>query len=184
MLSNIDRLEGLVEDPIKYKFRMGNIKARMRMIYLYNLAARTGGIVISNDNLTEFNLGFWTICGDVGDFAPIIGLWKTEVYQLAEYMVTYLDEYKSANLLSCITANATDGLGISSTDLDQILPDWRDRHQSTKGGYEEVDDIFKKYFKQNLSEDELIELENNPVIKRYNSTNFKRNNPYKIKLKR
>ena len=157
MLSNIDRLEGLVEDPIKYKFRMGNIKARMRMIYLYNLAARTGGIVISNDNLTEFNLGFWTICGDVGDFAPIIGLWKTEVYQLAEYMVTYLDEYKSANLLSCITANATDGLGISSTDLDQILPDWRDRHQSTKGGYEEVDDIFKKYFKQNLS----IKVKNN-----------------------
>jgi NH3-dependent NAD+ synthetase len=99
-------------------------------------------------------------------------------------MVTYLDEYKSSYLLSCITANATDGLGISSTDLDQILPDWRDRHQSTKGGYEEVDDTFKRYFKQNLSEDELMELENNPVIQRYNSTNFKRNNPYKIKLKR
>lgn len=185
MLSNIDRLEGLVKDPIKYKFRMGNIKARMRMIYLYNLAARTGGIVMGTENITEHYLGFCTLYGDSGtDFEPIIDLWKTEVYQISEYMSTYLDEYKSANLLACVTANATDGLGISSTDLDQILPDWRDRHQSTKGGYEEVDDIFKKYFKQNLTEAELDELENNPVIKRHKSTNFKRNNPYKIKLKR
>lgn len=184
MLSNIDRLEGLVDDPIKYKFRMGNIKARMRMIYLYNLAARTGGIVMGTENLTEHYLGFCTLYGDSGtDFEPIIGLWKTEVYQLSEYLLTYLDAYKSAHLLACINANATDGLGISSTDLDQILPDWRERHQNTKGGYEEVDDIFKKYFKQNLSEEEQKELEDNPVIKRYINTNFKRNHPYKIKLK-
>ncbi|MBR5259375.1 MAG: NAD(+) synthase, partial [Eggerthellaceae bacterium] len=45
----------------------GNIKARLRMIYLYNLASVTGGLVMDTDNLTEHNLGFWTIHGDVAD---------------------------------------------------------------------------------------------------------------------
>ncbi|MBQ3731467.1 MAG: NAD(+) synthase, partial [Muribaculaceae bacterium] len=35
----------------------GNIKARLRMIYLYNLASVTGGLVMDTDNLTEHNLG-------------------------------------------------------------------------------------------------------------------------------
>lgn len=41
------------------------------------LAGINRGLV--TDNLTEHNLGFWTIHGDVGDFDPIQGLWKTEV---------------------------------------------------------------------------------------------------------
>ena len=49
----------------------GNIKARLRMIYLYNLASVTGGMVMDTDNLTEHYLGFWTIHGDVADYNPI-----------------------------------------------------------------------------------------------------------------
>ncbi len=60
----------------------GNIKARLRMIYLYNIASVTGGLVMDTDNLTEHNLGFWTIHGDVADYNPIGGLWKHEVYEL------------------------------------------------------------------------------------------------------
>lgn len=41
------------------------------MIYLYNLAGINRGLVMDTDNLTEHNLGFWTIHGD-----PIQGLWK------------------------------------------------------------------------------------------------------------
>lgn len=37
---------------------------------------------MSTDNQTEYQLGFWTIHGDVGDFDPIQDLWKTEVYGL------------------------------------------------------------------------------------------------------
>ena len=66
----------------------GNIKARLRMIYLYNLASVTGGMVMDTDNLTEHNLGFWTIHGDVADFNPIGGLWKHEVYELCKYLYT------------------------------------------------------------------------------------------------
>ena len=38
----------------------GNIQARLRMIYLYNLASINKGIVIDTDNLTEHNLVFST----------------------------------------------------------------------------------------------------------------------------
>ena len=39
----------------------GNIKARLRMLTLYDIASRTGGLVMDTDNLTEHFLGFWTI---------------------------------------------------------------------------------------------------------------------------
>jgi nicotinamide-nucleotide amidase len=54
-----------------YKIRRGNIKARTRMVYLYDLAARHRGMVLSTDNYTELLLGFWTLHGDVGDYGMI-----------------------------------------------------------------------------------------------------------------
>lgn len=162
-------------DEITYNIRMGNIMARMRMIYLYNLASRNGGLVMGTENTTEHYLGFCTLHGDSGtDFEPIIGLWKTEVYDIAEYLCAFLEKEKSDALMNCINCDATDGLGISSTDLDQILPDWKDRHKNTRTGYEEVDDIFNSYFNSG----ELIDT---PVIQRYLKSDFKRNSPYIIK---
>ena len=64
----------------------GNIKARLRMIYLYDMANYTSGLVMDTDNLTEHYLGFFTIHGDVADLNPIGGLWKHEVYELAKYI--------------------------------------------------------------------------------------------------
>lgn len=126
--------EGTLGTPIS----KGNIQARLRMIYLYNLASIHRGLVMSTDNQTEYQLGFWTIHGDVGDFDPIQGLWKTEVYELAEWLCAKfslkvaaypagLDEehYKSTYtkymaLKKSIALTPTDGLGISNSDLDQI----------------------------------------------------------------
>lgn len=48
----------------------GNIQARCRMIHLYDIASIRKGLVMSTDNQTEYQLGFWTIHGDVGDFDP------------------------------------------------------------------------------------------------------------------
>nr|DAK03462.1 MAG TPA: hypothetical protein [Bacteriophage sp.] len=107
----------------------GNIQARLRMIYLYNLASIHNGLVMSTDNQTEYQLGFWTIHGDIGDFDPLQDLWKTEVYGLASYISTYYrtlstgdDEYlkKAIAIQHSITLTPTDGLGISNSDLDQI----------------------------------------------------------------
>lgn len=49
----------------------GNIQARCRMIHLYDIASIRKGLVMSTDNQTEYQLGFWTIHGDVGDFDQI-----------------------------------------------------------------------------------------------------------------
>lgn len=139
--------EGTLGTPIS----KGNIQARLRMIYLYNLASIHKGLVMSTDNQTEYQLGFWTIHGDVGDFDPIQDLWKTEVYGLANYLQ---DHYKSKALealrndyketcdnykaMSCAIYNScklvpTDGLGISNSDLEQI----------GAKSYAEVDDILQ-----------------------------------------
>ena len=74
------------ETDFQKKIRFGNIKARMRMIFLYNVSQAYKGIVLDNDNKTERNLGFWTLNGDVGDITPLASLWKTEVYELMQYI--------------------------------------------------------------------------------------------------
>ena len=113
----------------------GNIKARLRMIALYDIASREKGIVIDTDNLTEHFLGFFTINGDVGDLNPIGNLWKTEVYGLAEYM--YKEVYKDSSALkAAIEIIPTDGNGVSSSDLDQIMPGYT---------YYEVDSILRPW---------------------------------------
>lgn len=126
----------------------GNIQARLRMIYLYNLASVHKGIVISTDNQTEYQLGFWTLHGDVGDFNPLFGLWKTEVYELAKYIMdmyglrdTAKDNPSRDNLdkmlalKESISLTPTDGLGISNSDLEQI----------GAKSYQEVDDILQEF---------------------------------------
>jgi len=100
----------------------GNIKARLRMITLYDIASRTKGIVMDTDNLTEHFLGFWTIHGDDGDFNPIGGLWKHEVYGLAKWMKENV--YKDSKALEASVALIpTDGNGVKAGgDLAQIAP--------------------------------------------------------------
>lgn len=161
------------EDDIADKIRLGNIKARIRMIYLYHLASETKGLVLSTDNFTEWLLGFSTIMGDWGDYGMIQNLWKTEVYDIAKYIGEKEGSIEAAQaLVDCIDATATDGLGITNSDLDQILPDWVG---NSREGYKEVDNILKRYLNN-----EKVDL-NNPVIKRHNNTHFKRNWPINIK---
>jgi len=147
------------------KIRYGNIKARLRMIYLYNLAQQHKGLVLSTDNYTELLEGYWTLHGDVGDLGMIQNLWKTEVYELSKYLVEnelQTDEEKTA-LQLCIDAVPTDGLGITNSDLEQL--DAKD--------YNEVDFILKDYLINNNKK-----WENHPVIQRHFRSEYKRNNPY------
>jgi len=171
IMKEIDDMEGRAKNDIAYKIRMGNIKARMRMIYLYNLASKTGGLVLSTDNYTEYLLGFFTIFGDQGDYSAIQFLWKTEIYEMTEWLVKnelFFDEEKAIALNSCIKATATDGLGITNSDLDQILPGFEG---SSRDGYAEVDKILINYTDNNIFD------KNNPVIIRKIKSEFKRNHP-------
>lgn len=123
----------------------GNIKARLRMIYLYNLASVTGGIVMDTDNLTEHYLGFWTIHGDVADYNPIGGLWKHEVYALCKYLFTEVfsdtNDIRYQALKAAYDIMPTDGNGVSAGgDMAQIAPGHT---------YEDVDDILNSYLNAN-----------------------------------
>jgi nicotinamide-nucleotide amidase len=94
------------------RVRLGNIRARLRMVTLYNLASARGGMVASTDNLSELGAGFWTLHGDVGDFSPIQALLKSwEVPSLAQ--LNGVPE-------STVRATPTDGLGIAAGDEAQL----------------------------------------------------------------
>lgn len=160
------------EHTKKEKIRLGNIKARIRMIYLYNLASKYNGMVLSTDNYTEYLLGFWTMHGDVGSYSMIQEIWKTEVYGMLEYIQHNEVNTKKENriITSIINADATDGLGITNTDLEQIMPEWKG---TSKNGYAKVDKILKKYLDTGI-------IKNILVINRHIDTEFKRNDPNKI----
>jgi NAD+ synthase len=142
------------------------MKARTRMIYLYDLAAKYKGMVLSTDNYTELLLGFWTLHGDVGDYGMVQNLWKTEIYAMSKFLANQMPKEQKEALESCITAVATDGLGITNSDLDQI----------GAATYEEVDQILLKLYDPHGFE----QFADHPVIKRKVNSEFKRNNPYNI----
>ena len=183
------------EHPEKYPIANGNIQARLRMIYLYNLASIHGGLVMDTDNLTENNLGYFTIHGDVGDFNPIGGLWKTEVFELAEWIMNwygsythtyfYTDapeviKYKQGNLAKAkaikesLKLQPTAGLGITSNDLEELGAE----------SYEQVDRILQCLTDSSVSTDTIDDIPDTileAVVKRHNTSKFKRKQlPIKI----
>ena len=149
------------DDSMLSKLRQGNMKARMRMMALYDLAQLYRGMVISTDNYTEYLTGFWTLHGDVGHYAPVQHLWKTEIYNLATYLLGEETPEQQAAMQSCIDATPVDGLGISSCDCEQLGVE----------NYFEADRIFAAYFQGDES------LREHALIKRYFAAEFKRHNP-------
>ena len=142
----------------------GNIKARLRMIYLYNIASVTNGLVIDTDNLTEHYLGFFTLHGDQGDFNPIGGLWKHEVYELCKYL--YISYYNSASkeynaLKAAYNITPTDGNGVvDGGDMAQIAPGHT---------YFDVDDILDTYLEYRGKNTEEYTITMNKLYERYGS---------------
>lgn len=99
----------------------GNLMARMRMMYLYQLAHHYKGIVIDTDNATEHYLGFYTVHGDVGDYnVGIRYLYKHQVWQMAEVLKNSVPKATDV-IQESINMQPTDG-NTGGTDLDQIAP--------------------------------------------------------------
>jgi NAD+ synthase len=186
-LKRIEAEEGLVS-----KIGRGNLKARKRMSYLYNLAGMHRGMVLSTDNLSEYLLGFWTLHGDVGDYGMFQNVWKTELYQMAGIMIadwytdalTAIDPYtlkaKANTLKYTVWAVPTDGLGISNSDMDQIGAQ----------DYAEVDKVLSAYIymdrkeagKQGIDWDRLegvIQMNRRTTYKRENPRNLSRGEVFK-----
>lgn len=97
---------------VKDKVRLGNIKARVRMIYAYDRAKEFKALVIGTENKSEKLLGYYTRFGDeASDIEPIIHLYKTQVIKLA----------KELNLPEAIINQApTAGLWPGQTDEREL----------------------------------------------------------------
>ena len=152
----------------------GNLKARLRMMYLYDLANYTKGIVMDTDNLTEHYLGFFTIHGDQGDFNPIGRLWKHEVYELAKYLLydyynkpSEINGYKLSALKCAIGITPTDGNGVNDRgDMGQIAPEFA--HDNNIEAYTKVADIVKTYIDCRGIHSEQYLIEMNKLYNKYN----------------
>ena len=155
IIHNMELTEGKMTNLQK-----GNIKARYRMMYLRNLASIHKGVVLDNDNFTEWNLGFWTVGGD----SPMdvnLGLhylWKIEVYELANFLLkeqNQSDKYQA--LLASTKLIPTDGNGVSNSDCEQFGLD----------NYEQVDDVLKTMYYRKpdfFTEEQYDNLRNQGVI--------------------
>ncbi|MCC5796515.1 MAG: NAD+ synthase [Methylophaga sp.] len=63
-----------------------NIQARCRGVLLMAISNKTGAMVLSTGNKSEMAVGYSTLYGDMaGGFSPLKDVYKTLVYQLAEY---------------------------------------------------------------------------------------------------
>lgn len=147
----------------------GNLKARLRMITLYDIARKTNGLVLSTDNLSELQMGFWTICGDVGDYGPIQNIGKGfELPVIAQTLGVRTD---------IITQPPSDGLMVTEDNTDEA---------QLGASYKEVDVIMGAYldklpghYKAQLlklvGEDVEAAKKFSNIVSRYENSAFKRN---------
>lgn len=77
----------LTDNGSTVDFSKGNVKARARMVAQYHIAGLLGGLVLGTDHSAENITGFYTKYGDGAcDMAPLFGLNKRQVRQVAEYL--------------------------------------------------------------------------------------------------
>ncbi len=100
-----------------------NVKHRMRMVYWYYRAEAENLLVLGGCNRTEKEVGFFVRYGDsAADIAPIEGLYKTQVFQLARHLGVpdeIISKPPSPDLLPGVTDEYA--LGMSYELLDRIL---------------------------------------------------------------
>ena len=105
------------------RLRAGNIMARQRMIVLYDVSAREGGLVLGTSNKTEFLLGYGTLFGDMASaINPLGDLYKTQVWQLAAALGVperIVGKKPTADLWSGQTDEGE--LGFSYAQVDRLL---------------------------------------------------------------
>ena len=127
-----------------------NTKSRLRMVTLYHVAANVGGIVVGTGNKVEdYGVGFYTKYGDGGvDIAPIADLYKTEVWELGEYLE--VDQ-------RIVDADPTDGLWIDSrSDEEQLGASYAELEEAMETGTGPAVEVLKKFNTQNKHKMEPI----------------------------
>jgi len=105
------------------EYALANIKARTRMILLFEYANMIKSLVCGASNKSEILVGYFTKYGDSGvDIMPIGDLYKTQVWKLAEYLKIpgeLISKPPTAGLIRGQTDEKELKLGYK--DLDKIL---------------------------------------------------------------
>jgi len=120
-----------------------NTKSRLRMVALYQVAGSVGGIVVGTGNKVEdYGIGFYTKYGDGGvDIAPIADLYKSEVWELGEYLG--VDQ-------RIVDAKPTDGLWDDDRkDEDQIGATYVELEEAMENKTGVAVNILEEYNKKN-----------------------------------
>jgi len=108
--------------PKARSLALGNIKARLRMIAVYNEAALCNHLVIGTGNKSELMVGYITKWGDGAcDFEPLGEFYKTEVVEMARELGLPED---------ICSREPSPGLEPGVTDRTEL-----------GGGYDEIDPI-------------------------------------------
>ena len=104
-------------------FALANIKARMRMVLLFEYANMANSLVCGTSNKSEILVGYFTKYGDGGvDIMPIGDLYKTQILELARYLKIpgeIISKPPTAGLLKGQTDEKE--LQLSYEKLDKIL---------------------------------------------------------------
>lgn len=102
---------------------LGNVKARCRMIILYDVAGLEDRLVMGTSNKSELLTGYFTKAGDgMADFAPLGDLYKTQVREMARFLGVpkrILEKVPTAGLWKGQTDEKE--LGMAYEDIDRIL---------------------------------------------------------------
>jgi NAD+ synthase len=113
----------IAREPNMDNVRKGNIFSRTRMIILYDTSARERALVLGTSNKTEMLLGYGTIFGDMAHaINPIGDLYKTQVWQLAEF-VGVPEKIVKKKPSADLWAGQTDEqeLGYTYEEIDKVL---------------------------------------------------------------
>jgi NAD+ synthase len=158
------------KNPDINKLRMGNVMARQRMVCLFDMSAKVGGLVLGTSNKTELLLGYGTWYGDTASaINPIGDLYKTQVWELSEYLgvpQVVVDKQPTADLWE----GQTDEQELGFT-------------------YREADELLYRMVDERRRPDELIEMGFAPefiesVAVRIRRNQFKRTTPVIAKVSR
>lgn len=111
--------------------RKGNLMARARMMVIYDTAKEKDALVCGTENKSEHYLGYYTRFGDAAsDIEPIAHLYKTQVKQLAEYLL-FPDQLITKPPSAGLWTGQTDEkeMGFSYEVADKVLAEFVDRRK-------------------------------------------------------
>lgn len=142
-----------------------NVQSRLRGTLLYTRSNQTGAVVINTSNKSELAVGYSTQYGDsVGALSLLGDLYKSEVYQLAEYINKTFNNPIPKGI---ITRGPSAELRDNQLDQDSLPP------------YERLDPILEGILSYRLGKKELLELGHNEaevtkVLHLYLKSEYKR----------